>query len=132
MTEACPVCNDPQCVIYLHRSPEMNSSRSPQRKIGDKAGAPIEIQHRNKKRAYHRKIRLIHRSFQWDFGGESRVRVSALGQWFFFASGENSGGRPEPADTGAPVAAVRADDDDGEYRQDHDNNKQNVRLTISQ
>lgn len=43
--------NDPQCVIYLlcSLSPEMNSSRSPQRKIGDKAGAPIEIQHRKEK-----------------------------------------------------------------------------------
>lgn len=31
--------------------------------------------------------------------------------------GENSGGKPVPAESGAPVSAVRTDDDDGDQGQ---------------
>lgn len=52
--------------------------------------------------------------------------------FFLRIGGENSSGRPVPADSGAPVAAVRTDDDDGEQRQVRHNNKQHFRLIVSQ
>lgn len=98
---------------------EIDSSRSRKRITGDKAGAPIEIQH-IKKRAYRRQIRLIHRSFQTNFCGENSP-IFFYSVSVFFPSlrgrereGENSVGMPVPADSGASVAAVRPDYDGGD------------------
>lgn len=85
-----------------------------------------------KKRAYRRKIRLIHRSFQRGFRGGNRRYFSALRQCVFFAWRGDSGGIPVPADPVAPVAAVRTDDDDGDQRQAHNNsNKHSFWLSLS-
>lgn len=51
---------------------------------------------------------------------------------FLLAEGENSGGKPVPAESGAPVSAVRTDDDDGDQCQVHGRNRNNIRLVSSQ
>lgn len=70
-----------------------------QRKIGGRGGCTNwnATQERwEKKRAYRRNIRLIHRRFQRDFGAGSRRYFSTLCECFFFALRENSGGIPRP------------------------------------
>lgn len=64
------------------------------------------------------KSRLIHRSLQEDFRWQEsslfrRLFLCAC-MVFFLLWGENSCGKPVPVDPGAPVAAVRTDDDDGD------------------
>lgn len=72
---------------------------------------------RNKIPTYRRKIKVNPSESAGGFLLSSRryfavrLRVRA---GFFSLWRENSGGKPVPADPGAPVAAVRTDDDDGD------------------
>lgn len=71
----------------------------------------------NKNPTYRRKIKVNPSESAGGFSLSSRryfavrLRVRA---GFFLLWRENSGGKPVPADPGAPVAAVRTDDDDGD------------------
>lgn len=71
----------------------------------------------NKKPTYRRKIKVNPSESAGGFSLSSR-RFSAVclrvRVGFFLLWRENSGGKPVPADPGAPVAAVRTDDDDGD------------------
>lgn len=69
------------------------------------------------------KSRLIHRSLQGDLLRRVADILPVNYVFIFLVWREDSVGKPVPADPGAPVAAVRTDDDDGDKRQSHSNDK---------
>lgn len=126
-----------QSVIYLLDSPE--GIFISHRRIGDKAVQQLKFNTteggrlEENRRTYRSKIRLIHRSLQGDlrFGGSADVFLLRVGvfpsHWHGIAEGDPS----LPIQEG-PVAAVRTDDDDGDWWKVPDNNRQHIRFVFSQ
>lgn len=71
----------------------------------------------NKKPTYRRKIKINPSESAGGFSLRGVVVIAPsvfVCVFFFLLWRENSCGKPVPADPGAPVAAVRTDDDDGD------------------